>query len=319
MLGCLSCGLSLPVAEPDPHYGHGYFYGQQGVGYGQQGAGYGQGVGYGYGNGPQWAREGIGGGGGAFTGHHGGGAFAGPGGGLSLPPPLFDGRFQQERYQQQQHQQQQQQQQHQQQLWPNQHGNYFRAPAPGPDVNAGRDAAGFQPSAAVNPGYQALRPQPLHQDRSYSSQQQATSPFDGRIWNGDLPLSPNGADERQWLPEVPSNFLSAQDAATAENAIEEETSHGFAAAAAQMLNRLPIADYYGDYGDFKPTLQNQRFADIKKAEKLIVKKPVKPFEAVPAVPGRPVIPEAEFLAVAAATRQRWPQFLRRPDDELVYL
>ena len=109
-----------------------------------------------------------------------------------------------------------------------------------------------------------------------------------------------------WRQDVSSNFLSPEDAANAEKAIEEEEK---ALSIGNYGNRLPIADY-GDFGDAKPESRHLRLGGggvpfgPRKAEKLIVKRPVIPFKAVPAVPGRPVIPEAEIAAVVIAQKER---------------
>ncbi len=138
-------------------------------------------------------------------------------------------------------------------------------------------------------------------------------------------MSANLYDDQRWLSELPSNFLSAQDAANAEKALaeeEEEKSQAYAVGIAPQ-NRLPIADY-GDFGDATPpsVLPHARLiglAAAKKTAKLIVKKPVIPFNAVPAVPGRPVIPEAEIAAVVIAQRQRASSLKHSANSDLLYL
>ncbi len=139
-------------------------------------------------------------------------------------------------------------------------------------------------------------------------------------------MSANLYDDQRWLSEMPSNFLSAQDAASAEKALEEEEeekSQAYAVGIASQ-NRLPIADY-GDFGDATPpsVIPHQARligpAAAKKTAKLIVKKPVIPFNAVPAVPGRPVIPEAEIAAVVIAQRQRASSLKHSANSDLLYL
>ncbi len=136
-------------------------------------------------------------------------------------------------------------------------------------------------------------------------------------------MSANLYDDSRWLSEMPSNFLSAQDAANAEKALAEEEEEKSQAFASQ--NRLPIADY-GDFGDATPpsVIPHQArligpAATAKKTAKLIVKKPVIPFNAVPAVPGRPVIPEAEIAAVVIAQRQRASSLKHSANSDLLYL
>jgi len=170
-------------------------------------------------------------------------------------------------------------------------------------------AAAQPPGGGFNPG---TAPNPNNQPTS---------------WGGDAQLLANLYDEQQWRSELPSNFLSAQDAANAEKALEQEEEEKSQAMALGLvpINRLPIAEY-GDFGDATPPTVLPYQARLigpssagKKTAKLIVKKPVIPFKAVPAVPGRPVIPEAEIAAVVIAQRERSSSLRQSGNADLMYL